>query len=332
MAGFQIAKSQGFWYYDMAQEFADPEILKIIKKGNEIFREVASKPDAWKPDVAVVYDLFSIKTLASGLSVRMEQWIAGSLLPSGVPYDMFYLSDFLKNKERQNYKTILFCSTLYLDAEGRRIIDSLKKDGRTLIFLYAPGYLSPSGASAEAMNSVSGISAKEDGRDLLDMEPAGKHPLTDNLEGVLGVAGYYNYACYLRGQEKRMELPRFVIDDPNAEILGRYLSDGKSGIGVRKFKDWTSVLISSPDALSARLLANIAKQNGSFVSADRTGCQLSMRDNFMSIHALRGGVYTFRFPDRGNIYDADSNQLLGKDTDAVTLTLSPGDTRWLILR
>ena len=331
-AGFQIAKSQGFWYYDMAQEFADSEILKIIKRSNEIFREVAATPDQWKPDVAVVYDLFSIKTLSNGLSGRLEHWIASSLLPSGVPYDMFYLNDFLQHPERRDYKTIIFCSTLFLRPEEREIIQSLKSQGRTLVFMYAPGYLDPAGTSVQSMNQLCEINCREDGSDLLDMEPAGTHLLASGLEGVLGIAGYYNYACYMRSHEKRMHLPRFVIDDDQAEIIGRYLSDGKPGIAIRRFQDWNSILVSSPDALSARLLHNIAKWNGSFVATDKTGCQLSMRDNFMSIHALRGGQYTFTFPAKGNIHDADSDQLLAEKDAQVTIDIEAGETRWLIKR
>ncbi len=210
--------------------------------------------------------------------------------------------------------------------ERRAAFEKLKSANRTLVWLYPAGILEGVKQSSELM----GIGIRRDGRELLEMEPASGSPLARNLEGCLGVSSYYGYACYLGGMEHFMDLPRFVADDPAAEVIGKFLSDGKPAIALRKYPSWTSIFVGSPDGLSAQLLWNIARQNGSFIAVDRPGLALSMRDRFMSLHAIKRGTYQVRFPQSGKIVDADSGKVLTPNGDTASLTMEAGETRWLI--
>ena len=329
LAGFQIAKGMGFWYYDMAQEFADKAILNIIRKGNSIYRAIADKPDTFQPDTAVLYDQVSAFYWApdGDLSGRFGKWQAHYAMSSGVPYDSYYLDDFLKHPDRWNYKTVIVYAALRMTPERRTALEKLKNGHRTLIWLYPAGILEGEKESSRLM----GIKIRRDGKEILELEGiADASPLTQNLEGCLGVASYYHYACYLSGMERRMELPRFVVDDPAAQIIGRYISDGKDGIAVRKYSEWTSIFIGSPDGLSAGLLRNIAEWNGSFRAVDRPGLALAMRDRFMSLHAMKRGTYQVRFPQSGKIINADTGQVLAEESDRVSVTLDAGETLWLL--
>lgn len=328
LAGFQIAKGMGFWYYDMAQEFADKPLLEIIRKGNEIYRRVAEKPDTFQPDTAVLYDNVSAFYWApkGDLPGRFSKWQAHYSMPSGVPYDIYYLDDFLAHPERWNYKTVIVSAALRMTPERRAAFEKLKSADRTLVWLYPAGILEGVKQSSELM----GIGIRRDGKELLEMEPASGSPLARNLEGCLGVSSYYGYACYLGGAEHFMALPRFVADDPAAEVIGKFLSDGKPGIALRKYPSWTSIFVASPDGLSAQLLWNIARRNGSFIAVDRMGLALSMRDRFMSLHAMKRGTYQVRFPQSGKIMDADSGKVLTPNGDTASVTMEAGETRWLI--
>lgn len=337
ITGYQIAKGMGYWYYDMNQYFAQaPELHAVMRQNGDIARKVMTRPDTFKPDVAVILDHDSIFYYAFGvpqgkLAQRTIKLTSNYLAASGVPYDMFYLRDFLKHPEkRSDYKTIIFLSALRLDAPARMIVDGLKKSGRTLVFLYPAGLLSADkGLSAETASKVMGISITEYGRENLLLEPTGQSPIVKGLEGCLGISDLLCYSCYPYCME---DMPRYVVSDPDAEILGKYISDGKPGIALKKHPGWTGIYIGSPDGLSAALMHNIARSNGSFIAVDKPGVNLAMRDNFMSLHALRSGDYTVRFPKHGKIIDPVTEKILAENSDTAKVHLEAGQTLWLELR
>ncbi|MBQ9502018.1 MAG: hypothetical protein IJU70_07680 [Lentisphaeria bacterium] len=332
--GYMIAKSMGYVYYDMNQYFAQcREVLDEIRLNSLIADRVLKKKDTFKPDVAVIFDneaaFYSVAAGArSKLALRMPLFFAHCLYASGVPFDMFYMRDFLKNpRKRGDYKIVVFVSALNLDEAGRKAVSELKNSGRVLCFLYPAGLTGAGpGLSEKAAARLMGIGIVRDGRENLMLEPAGDSPLVRNAGSLWGTADLLELRVWPHDGSK---LPRFIVQDDKARIIGRFTSDGAPGAAVRVHSDWTSVYIGSPDGLSAGLMHNLAKAYKCFTAVDKPGLDMAMRGNFISAHALRGGTYTFRFPQKGTIVASLTGKVLAENADTVTLPLDAGETLWL---
>jgi hypothetical protein len=241
---------------------------------------------------------------------------------------MFYMRDFLKNPEKRgDYKMVVFLSALNLDEAGRKAVSGLKNSGRVLCFVYPAGLTgAEAGLSEKASSKLMGIGIVRDGRENLMLEPTGDSPLAKGTEPLWGLADLQELRVW---PHEKNNLPRFAVKDDKAKIIGRFTSDGTPGAAVRVHRDWTSVYIGSPDGLSAGLMHNLAKAYKCFTTVDRPGLDMAMRSNFISAHALRGGTYTLRFPQKGTIVASLTGKVLAENADAVTLNIEAGETLWL---
>src|SRR5690606_27301557 len=99
-----------------------------------------------------------------------------------------------------------------------------KREGKVLVWQYAPGYLTPAGYSTEAMAALTGIHIKtEPGaheaglRSRFASEPVG--PLSQHLPA--DVQGrLMSYGVDLPAQ-------RFTVADAQAEVFAAYTEDGQ---------------------------------------------------------------------------------------------------------
>lgn len=330
--GYMIAKDMGYVFYDMNQYFAQyKEILSVIRDNITVANRIAATKNTFKPDVAVVFDseaayyTFASRS-RSKLALRLPAFFSQYLYASGIPFDMFYMRDFLQ-KPIDDYKMVIFISALNLDAKGRKAIDDLKNNGRTLCFLYPAG-LQGNGkpGSASQASALMGIGIKENGRTNLMMEPVGNSTLIRNVESLWGVSELLENRVW---PHDGLKIPRFIVSDKNAQIIAKYITDGAPAAAVRKYSNWTSIYIGSPDGLSAGLMHNLAVSANCFVAIDKTGVNLAMRGNFISAHALRSDTYTFRFPQKGQIVNPFTGKVLAENADSVKISLSAGETVWL---
>ena len=331
ITGFQIARGMGYWYYDMDQYFAqNKEILEIIKENSVIANRIARKPaDTFKPDVAVVLDHDAVFYHTFGkLAYPTTLLFSNYLYASGVPFDFYYSNDFFRNaKERSDYKTIIFLTKLEMNDQQRQVIESLKNNNRTLVFLYPAGLLDPvKGFRLKDASKLMGINLTMNGTGLLTQEPVGKHPLAQNTEAVWGLADMVTFRVWHFSDQEYM---KFIIDDPKATVISKFLHGGEAASAVKKFDNWTSIYLGAPDALTAGLMNNIAKFNGSFIAIDKPGVNMAMRDCFISMHALRGDDYTVKFPQKGKIINSVTGEVLAENSDTVKIHLKAGETLWL---
>ena len=131
----------------------------------------------------------------------------------GVPYEVFLTSDLTRPKLRR-YPAYLFVNCFRLTPEQRQAIEALKSDGRVLAFVYTPGILDDEGYHPERVSSVVGqrlVLEPVEGALRLILGDAA-HPLTAGLAGQEFGAP----AAYRSG-------PLPCVEDPAAEVLGRYL-------------------------------------------------------------------------------------------------------------
>ncbi|MBO4344764.1 MAG: beta-galactosidase, partial [Victivallales bacterium] len=187
----------------------------------------------------------------------------------GVPFDMNSLSD-LNEKSAKQYKVVIVVDAFYLTAEQRERIDrAVKRDGKTVVWLYAPAIIDrEKGLDAALVSQMTGFGLNARDGEL----PQGA--LTVNLSSDIPAFASINDASitprsYEYDPRTIVLGPTFEIADEKAAILGSYAKDGKPAVGVKKFDDWTSVYCALP-CLNAPLLSGISRRLASTVTQQKT--------------------------------------------------------------
>ncbi|MCQ6557611.1 S-layer homology domain-containing protein [Paenibacillus mendelii] len=152
--------SSGLWYNDSA--FAAE--FKNLKKWGDYSMKL---PRQRNSEVAVIssnesefYLGGSTDTSAAfyeGPSTTRPQGL-GELSKAGAPFDRYLIEDLEQGLVPDHYKVYIFIDTFYLTDAQRAAVEKLKGGGRSLVWTWAPGYVSESGLSTAGMQSLTGIS------------------------------------------------------------------------------------------------------------------------------------------------------------------------------
>ena len=125
------------------------------------------------------------------------------------------------------------------------INEKLKKDGRTLVFIYAPGYISDKGFSVENMSSLLGFNMKS------EMKP------TKNI--ILGKTLKQELAGITFGYSKEVS-PKFSVIDNDISVFGEY-EDGGVAFALKQFKDY-NICYAGSGTIPYKALREIARSAG----------------------------------------------------------------------
>lgn len=342
--GQMIARYQGYWFYDIGQNaYRHPEALEAIRKTTEAVQWVEENADSdhFVPDVTLVFHQAGIYwekpwafSKANFPSYLIDYQIYHMRL-SGVPFSSYYLHDIMGKPEFQKHKVYVFLNSFLLtDAERKFIREKLQRDGRVLVWNYAPGYLSEEKMSVDGVSEITGMRVCSDDvmRDNL-VEPVPGDSLAAGLPANMGVADAFRRRFTLGREDRdpKMFVRRFWIDDPQAVSLGKYHDDGKIALAVRRFPHWTSVYSAQAGGIDAELLHNIAAAAGAY-TVTRPGLQVNMNGNFLSIHAFSGGRYQLRLPRRANVFEVMSGQTIASGATEFTVDIEPGQSQWFLLK
>lgn len=339
--GQMIAAGHGYWYYDIGgTHFRDLDMLDEIKATRLIADELVRQDAAnFKPDVAVIvsegsqYWGYPTRRGRAGW-LTLQNYAFKSLKTSGVPYAEYFLEDMLTHKAVADHRVVVFLDAWRLTDEERTYIASkLKGDGRTLVWIYAPGFISDAGPSTAALSEMVGMRvetkpafARTDAywSDEEDVFSAGMY-------GLQGMGESFRAMHTLaEGPHRLFDVQRFYINDPEASVLARY-RDGEAAIAVRRFPDWTSVYVAAPAGLQARLLNNIAREAGAYVLTE-PGQAIEMNKNFISIHGMRNAEHRLQLPFTATVRSLDTGETITENVDAFTLSVEAQNQYWFSLQ
>jgi len=258
----------------------------------EITRHVSRTPE---DQVAAVLDPGSIYYLRPGdpLLNELRRLQTDKLVRSGMASQCYSSGDLstLKNK-----KLIVFCDMIAPTETMRREIESLKSNGRVLVFLWAAGAVSDHALSAKSMAALAGIHIRP------MMEGA---TLRITLNDCGGTAPELKGTAY--GPQRKVA-PAFLPDDPSAEVWGR-LATGEPALVVKKYQDWTAVYSSAPllppEVFS--LLGGQARIHRYLPAGDAVWSSEGM----IGVTAFTPGTKTLRFPQPVSLHDLYEDRDLG---------------------
>jgi len=232
---------------------------------------------------------------ANNLSTLLYQWQLGAFPRAGAPFD-WYLADDLAAVVERNYKVVVFLDCQYLTGEQLRLAEALKRDGRTLVFFHAPGYVSDAGLSRGRMERLCGTKMK-----------------AGTFRGVLSAIDKTSgreWGCGLdRTPPDGLEMRKSGMWRPKPGMVQRGLflpAEGETltaGVGeldgvptatMLRHEGWTGVFSALP-ALSPDALRRIWKLAGIHLYIENDAI-LSANDSWVMVHARAKGTHEVNLP------------------------------------
>ncbi len=309
-------------WYDFSHGWisGDPRQTQVIGQ----LREIAGRWLEWDrtPDprgIAVVVDE---DTPAAYLSheIQAMYWLVFKQKRTfehvGAPWSIYLLDDVVSGRV-PGAQAYFFLNCFHMTAEERAALEELKSGGRTLVWLYAPGYIDED-LDASRISELTGMDFGEIGEMrpwAIELDPA--HPWAEGIgEG--------------ENQQPGIEIgPVFVPDEDGIEVVGRW-ADGEPGLAVRRFDDWTSVYSAGP-ILSPTLLKRICREAGVAVRVDGVEPSYVSR-NLIGLHAAVPRTETVRFDEPTRVIDLVTGEILAAACTELEVEVPGPGTRLLRTR
>ncbi len=310
-----LAKRSATSWFDMTGGwFSHPELLSALGKTHELAAEYVTQRQPCAAEVGVFVHPESFywmrPTQAQGHQV-LRQF---TLMPqAGAPFDYCLLDDIDKSW-MPDYKLYVFLNAVHLTQLQRAaIIDKVKRNGATAVFLGGAGYFDEDDGSVGNMAALTGITiAAEEttGLPQAKMDPA--HPLA---------AGLSAEAPYGGGAEVS---PIFHVVDAGAETIGTHPVTGKPVIAIKQMDGWKSVY-SSAFELPATLMRNLARQAGVHIWVDSDDAVYA-DGGYVGLHAATAGEKTILLPVDCTAVDVITGRAVPVEERKAHVQMEFGDT------
>lgn len=190
----------------------------------------------------------------------------------GAPVDFVDLAD-LREEDARRYRLFLLCNCFALEDEQiKRLRRLFEGSGATVVWLYAPGFVSSEGLSVERVSRLTGIAVRllsDEGRMLIEADGR-----------TFGLPG--------------MHRPRFVVEDASAEVLGRWADGSGVAFTRKRAHGFTSVYVGTAP-VPAESLRQLAWQAGVTLWSSQPDVVYASAD-CVSVTATTDGEREIRLP------------------------------------
>ena len=315
--GNAVSHGVGLWYMDQQGAwFHDPRIMAEMARMKRWADRSMDLPRGSAAQVAVISALqseFHIAGRDSKLNhVTGPAYIQqiGELCKSGAAFDWYTIEDLAEGLVPPHRAYVLLDAYSLTDAQ-RAAIEKLKSGGRTLVWLYAAGYVTDRGLSLEAMSRLVGMKLTQLDRARLSFQTTGP-------DGAV-----------VRFGLNVDQSPVFTPSEPGQDVWARLEGLGRPSIVSVRRPGWTSVFSSAP-AVPAWLLRRAFAAAGVHIYLD-TDDNVSANASWLSIHAASAGRKTIRLPAACRVYDVIRDKLVSLKTRSFTIDMGFGATRVFLL-
>lgn len=310
-----------------------PQIVDLSKKLNALMSRSLQTDRSSVSQVAFVVDHHSM------LCIHPHSFLPGLLyyeLPElarmGAPFDIYFLSD-IEAVARRPYKLVILFDAYWLNNAQRQAVAALKREGRTVVSVYATGIAGENGVSAKHVSSVTGIRIRSvDRRMPVEVRvAAASHPITRGLAKGFTFGSRFRPLKVPKWYPERPPCaPVLFADDERAHTLGTVVGVGRAGFVVREFDDWRSVWVAA-QVLPAPLLRNLCRYAGVHIYDEADDIVYANR-SWLAIHFAGDGERTIRLPQTCTVLDALTNEIVAREAHRFQLKGRRGQTRIMHLR
>jgi hypothetical protein len=318
--GHSLILKSAFWFCSVffannegVAMFHQEDMMRTVAKIEKLAQNAVGKNRSSLAEVAIIFDEKSTlyTSIPKGNFIDKHTWgVYQNAFRMGAPFDCFLLDD-LDNPNMRDYKLYIILNTYRLSDKQRQVISAkVKRNNSTVVWCYAPGYLSEKGFSTETMRELTGINIKENRQEaILHLD------IVNHSSPITRYSGKQKASGYKFG-------PIFSVEDKDAEILG--LAAGKPALVVKKFRKWRSVYSLMP--LTKELLMGLADYAGVHVYS-RSFDVFNANRSFLLLHMSGDGKRTIVLPEKSDVKECFSGRVIGKNIRVFTeQNLKKGDT------
>ena len=194
------------------------------------------------------------------------------------PRDSIYRFD-LTSADPRRYRLLFMVNLFTMNhAEAERIRAMMEGTGVTVVWYYAPGFITPDRFDLGQMEWLTGFRFE-----ILDDPGPMQIRVEKAEEGGTTVFG-----------TRKPQKPRFAVRDSDVEVLGRWIDNSRPAFVRRTGKGWTSVYVGAAP-LTADILRSLAQNAGVALWSDRPDIVYATRDA-TTVIATVDGERTLTFP------------------------------------
>lgn len=356
---------QGWWvdWCAGASQYQEEGLRPLMRKIRSISEDGFNYPRGSVSDVACVIDQESLhipacnsmnhddlKTWSNSILLMINSLQMSRIheLPRlGTPVD-FYETDDVLDENNRKYKIYIFLNQYSVTEKERELIEkNLKKDGNVLVWMYGSGLVSPDGEDTLSINNASkltgiklGCEMREarcamkalkseflpdvkEGEKLGDIQRKIVSRRRDNQEtsddGAIYVGERPEY------HEPHLVNPLIYIDDPEAIPLAVFEDNGKTGMAIKKFDNWTSVYIGAP-CIQANVLRDLAKLAGAHIYVDKEEIVFA-NESYIGIHTAQDGPVKIKLRAPADVTEVFEDRVVAENVTEFTENIPKHATR-----
>jgi len=301
--GGVLAQGVGGWLFDFGPLNNAPEGWY---SGEPLVSEIRRLIDlgAHRPDLDISREGEMAVLLDQQSFTATEHWLAGkpwehygikstdyfnhwfvntqmrALLRMGAPLDSLFRFD-LTTEDAAHYRMLFVVNTFLLSAREREELQSaLRGSGCTVVWYYAPGFLTPERLDLRQMERLTGF------RFSVQETPA---PMLIRLAQAAGAA-----APGRSFGVDEQHFPRFVVADKNVEVLGEWTDGAGPAFARTHHEGYTSIYVGTAP-VPADVLRGLAQEAGVRMWSTKQDIVFATRDAAMLV-ATDTGERTLTFP------------------------------------
>ncbi|HIJ64741.1 MAG TPA: hypothetical protein HPP77_02215 [Candidatus Hydrogenedentes bacterium] len=326
---------QGMWWYDFGPPGLDgrggwwdhPDLMQEARALRELAENLMKKPYKAAADVLLVYDtqcFYHLAPMYVGVYDPSAHWNRTETLSfeaanrtladaykSGAAVETVHLDD-LPRLELERYRVIVFAFTPFLsDARRAFIKEKVIAPGRTVVWVYAPGYTDGKTLSTARIGDIVGMRI---GKSSVNLPP-------QLLLREDSLAKGFPETRVDASIRDAWTIPTFQVVDPDAEVLGYYGGSREVAL-ARKQVGETTVWYSALPLKNPLVLREIFRQGGAHIYNERNDA-LHAGGGVLWLHTETGGARMLKLRNGAQvsmdlppwttvILDADSGDYLLK--------------------
>jgi hypothetical protein len=322
---FTFTNGAGLWFYDFGPSgfnggprlvdhgsfgwWDEPTLMQDIGQLKKLLDSLFSQPYVSSADVLLVHSTETFyytgsDRAASYMGHWANNWVPPAIFRSGVVHDVVHIDDLDKSNMDQ-YKAVVFVNTWLLTPSQKQMIQSkVAKNGRHLVWLYAPGYTDGKTVQKGFTEAVTGMKMR-----LLPQ---------DTITTVF-IAGEGEKEYRYNVQNKAVN-PLLVVQDNRATTLGVIAGTDYTAFARKAQKQYTSWYFSLPPA-EPDLWRSVFRAAGAHIY-NNSGDVFYTGSGLLVVHTATGGNRMIRLKNGQEVnvaLKANSTTVLEAETGKILL-------------
>ena len=293
--GNVLAHNQAMWWCDL---WADGRLnANDIWTNNAMLvgtsSNVLAKSQTFQPQVAVFFDeetFFWLTSNSYDLNLANVYQLRSVFQSLGAAVGYYLIEDLPRIPD--SAKLLVLANTHRLDTFEQSLISQAKTNGRTFLWLYAPGYVNETNLSLNGMTAATGFTFARN--------PAAMNPAIKIVSGSTSPIAI-DLANVTFGDQSAISPTFYVSPVPSgADLLGNYTGKSQPALVAKDYGTWKSLFCGAPRP-SLPVLRSIARYAGVNLLADADTLNATNAVNFigdyMYVYAIsNAGRHCFQLP------------------------------------